>query len=138
MIEVPKSHLHRDYLEEKDKAARILDDLEGELAADLAATSRQLVSMHAELHLSAFTDELSTRRVWLISHQPTTTEAISMKPDSRGQDALGNLLPEMHSNDGSALASEDESKKWPTSNQRSQLANERRNESTQVINNPTP
>ena len=48
VMEVAKSHLHHDYLEEKDKAAKILDELEGELEADLASTSRQLVSIHAD------------------------------------------------------------------------------------------
>ena len=81
VMEVAKSHLHRDYLDEKDKATKILDDLEGELDADLVTTSRQLVLMHTESYLGVFTEELSTRREWLITHQPTTTEAISMKPD---------------------------------------------------------
>ena len=67
------------------------------------------MSMHAERHLAAFTEELSTRREWLISHQLSSTEAISMKLDGRRRDALGNLPPEMQSNDGSAAASEDES-----------------------------
>ena len=40
VMEVAKSHLHRDYAEEKDMAAKIFSNLEGELAADLAATSR--------------------------------------------------------------------------------------------------
>ena len=58
VIEVAKSHLHRKYSstqEEKDKAAKILDELKGDLDADLASMSRLLVSMHAERHLAAFT-----------------------------------------------------------------------------------
>ena len=82
VMQVARSHLHRNHLDKNDKATRILGDLEDDLDADLADTSQQLVSMHTERHLSAFTEELSTRRELLISDQPTTTEAISMKPDS--------------------------------------------------------
>ena len=56
--------------------------------------------MHTERHLSSFTDELSTRREWLIGHQPSITETISMKPDGRRRDAQGNLPPELMSDDG--------------------------------------
>ena len=58
-------------MKEKQKSTKILEDLEWELDAVLSATSRQLVSMHTEHHLSSFTDELSTRREWLIGHQPS-------------------------------------------------------------------
>ena len=61
-MEVAKSHLHHDYLDEKDKATKIPDDLEVELDADLVKTSHQLVLMHAEPYLAAFTEEPSTRR----------------------------------------------------------------------------
>ena len=67
-MEVTKSHLYLDYLQEKDKAAKILDELEGELDADLGSTSCQLVSMRVEHHLTAFTEELSSR----MAHQPPT------------------------------------------------------------------
>ena len=60
--------------------------------------------MLTERHLSSFTDELSTRREWLIGHQPSITETISMKPDSRRRDALGNLPPELMSDDSSMSA----------------------------------
>ena len=66
VMNIARNHLHREHVKEKHKSTKILEDLEGELDADLAATSRQLVSMHTERHMSSFTDELSTRREWLI------------------------------------------------------------------------
>ena len=48
VMEVARSHLHREYVNEKKKATMLLDDLEGELDADLAITSGQLVTMHTE------------------------------------------------------------------------------------------
>ena len=99
VMNIARNHLHLEHVKEKQKSTKILEDLERELDADLAATSRQLVSMHTERHLSSFTDELSTRREWLIGHQPSITETISMKPDGRRRDALGNLPPELMSDD---------------------------------------
>ena len=90
VMNIARNHLHLEHVKEKQKSTKILEDLERELDADLAATSRQLVSMHTERHLSSFTDELSTRREWLIGHQPSITETISMKPDGRRRDAQGN------------------------------------------------
>ena len=73
VMSIARNHLHREHVKETQKSSKILEDLEGELDADL-------VSMHTERHLSSFTDELSTRHEWLGGHQPLITETISMKP----------------------------------------------------------
>ena len=128
VMNIARNHLHREHVKEKQKSTKILEDLEGELEADLAARSRQLVSMHTKRHLSSFTDELSTRREWLVELQPSITDTISMKPDGRCRDARGNLPPELMSDDDSRNLK-------PTHCRRNLRGKDRRNGNVRGISN---
>ena len=114
-MDVAREHLRRENLKLKAEADDILDDIENTLQPDQAKTSRRLVAQHADRHMTLFTEDLSERREWLINHQPTMTETISMRPDSTRQIPGGKLPAELLSEDETVTASKTLN---PTTNKR--------------------
>ena len=102
---VAREHLRRENLKLKAEAEGILDDIESTLQPDQAKISCRLVAQHADRHMTIFTEDLSERREWLIKHQPTMTETISMRPDSMRQTPGGKLPAELLSEDEPVTAS---------------------------------
>ena len=105
VMDVAREHLRRENLKLKAEADDILGDIENTLQPDQAKTSRRLIAQHSDRHMTIFTEDLSERREWLISHQPTMTETMSMRPDSTRQTPGGKLPAELLSEDEPATAS---------------------------------
>ena len=105
VMDVAREHLRRENLKLKAEADDILGDIENTLQPDQAKTSRRLIAQHSDRHMIIFTEDLSERREWLISHQPTMTETMSMRPDSTRQTPGGKLPAELLSEDEPATAS---------------------------------
>ena len=76
-------------------AETILNSVTEDLEPAQARTSKRLVDQHATRHMLTFTEDLSERREWLINHQPTLTEAISMQPDINQKNTAGVLPAEL-------------------------------------------
>ena len=98
IMEVAREHLRRDNLRLTADAEMILNSVTDDLEPAQARTSKRLVDQHATRHMLAFTEDLSERREWLINHQPTLTEAISMQPDINPKNTAGALPAELLSN----------------------------------------
>ena len=94
-----RKHLRRDNLRLKPDADTILDSVAESLEPAQGKTSRRLVEQHTMRHMLVFTEDLSDRRERLISHQPTITEAITMRPDRNGKNTAGDLPAELLSED---------------------------------------
>ena len=99
IMEVAREHLRRDNLRLTADAETILNSVTDDLEPAQARTSKRLVDQHATRHMLAFTEDLSERREWLINHQPTLTEGISMRPDINPKNTAGALPAELLSDD---------------------------------------
>ena len=99
IMEVAREHLRRDNLRLTADAETILNSVTDDLQPAQARASKRLVDQHATRHMLAFTEDLSERREWLINHQPTLTEAISMRPDINPKNTVGALPAELLSDD---------------------------------------
>ena len=99
IMEVAWEHLRRDNLRLTADAETILNSVTDDLEPAQARTSKRLVDQHATRHMLAFTEDLSERREWLINHQPTLTEAISMRPDINPKNTAGTRPAELLSDD---------------------------------------
>ena len=99
IMEVAREHLRRDNLRLTADAETILNSVTDDLEPAQAKTSKRLVDQHATRHMLAFTEDLSERREWLINHQPTLTEAISMRLDINPKNTAGALPAELLSDD---------------------------------------
>ena len=77
----------------------------GRRACTLITCFSRNTQLHADRHMTIFTDDLSERREWLINHQPTITETISMRPNSQQQTQGGKLPAELLSEDEPVTAS---------------------------------
>ena len=111
VLDVARERLRRENLKLKAEADNILGDIENKLQPDQAKTSRRLVAQHSDSHMTIFTEDLSERREWLINHQPTMTETMSMRPDSTRQTPGGKLPAELLSEDEPVTASKTLNKK---------------------------
>ena len=92
-MEVAREQLPRETVTYKSEADRILDFVGNDLQSAQAKTSCRLVELHATQHMTVFTEDLSKRREWLINHQPTITETISMRPGGTRQMQAGSEDP---------------------------------------------
>ena len=98
-MEVAREHLRWDNLRLTADAETFLDSVCENLEPAQARTSKRLVDQHAMRHMLTFTEDLSERREWLINHQPTLTEVISMRPDINQKNTAGVLPAELLSED---------------------------------------
>ena len=105
IMEVAREHLRRETASYQAEADRILDAVDDDLQPTQAKTSRRLVEQHATRHMTAFTEDLSERREWLINLQPSMTETISMRPDGSRQMQAGRIPAELLSKDDSVKPS---------------------------------
>ena len=110
-MDVAREHMRRENLKLKAEADYILGDIENKLQPDQAKTSRRLVAQYSDRHMTIFTEDLSERREWLINHQPTMTETMSMRPNSTRQTPGGKLPAELLSEDEPVTASKTLNKK---------------------------
>ena len=101
IMEVAREHLRRETTSYQAEADRILDAVNEDLQPTQAKTSRRLVEQHATRHMTAFTEDLSERREWLINHQPTMIETISMRPEGTRLTPAGKIPAELLSEDDS-------------------------------------
>ena len=101
IMEVAREHLRRETASYQAEADRILDAVNEDLQPTQAKTSRRLVEQHATRHMTAFTEDLSERREWLINHQPTMIETISMRPEGTRPTPAGKIPAELLSEDDS-------------------------------------
>ena len=101
IMEVAREHLRRETASYQAEADRILDAVNEDLQPTQAKISRRLVDQHATRHMTAFTEDLSERREWLINHQPTMIETISMRPEGTRPTPAGKIPTELLSEDGS-------------------------------------
>ena len=82
IIYIAREHLRRNHLKPKADSELFQEDLDRELQPTQVKMSLKLVDPYAARHMAIFTKEVSECCEWLISHQPTITETISMRPDS--------------------------------------------------------
>ena len=99
IMEVAREHLRRDNLRLTEDVEMILNSVTDDLEPAQARTSKRLLDQHATRHMLAFTEDLSERQERLINHQPTLTEAISMRPDINPKNTAGALPAELLSDD---------------------------------------
>ena len=83
VMKIVRESLRRDSTLQQAESKNILEGLEEEFSEQQIAASRAAVELHSDRHLKQLSENLSSRREWLIDNQPTEIEAITMRPERR-------------------------------------------------------